>query len=379
MASAPEARRALHQGLLAALLGTGLFFLLFEVLLRLVGYDPEDTPYGYDPDLLGDFLADKRHMALHPHPADHTPYRFDTNAQGLRADRDYAVPKPAGVRRVLLLGDSFTFGPFVDNDRLMGEKLHHLLNQQAATDSFEVISAAMSGWTLIDQTEYLREKGLQLEPDLVVAVAYVNDIREFHAFFRAALSRQTYKRQGQSRLFRIQLFLRRYSATYYLLRDLKDTFDIAGAVAALPDTATHDYRPLWPSYLAEVDALAAILQTQSVPLLFVLIPESTYPTAPDWRTLNTAGPDSLATRLADADRTEGNRLLTTNAVLPLLRRELILRGIPYVDLLDQFARLQHSTDDFFLWPHDHHFSPTGHHFLAASLSAYLRRHPLTTP
>ena len=100
MASAPEARRALHQGLLAALLGTGLFFLLFEVLLRLVGYDPEDTPYGYDPDLLGDFLADKRHMALHPHPADHTPYRFDTNAQGLRADRDYAVPKPAGVRRV---------------------------------------------------------------------------------------------------------------------------------------------------------------------------------------------------------------------------------------------------------------------------------------
>ena len=379
MAPAPEEPRALRQGLLAALLGTGLFFLLLEVLLRLVGYAPEDTPYGYDPDLLGDFLANKRHTALHPPPADHTPYRFDTNAQGLRADRDYAVPKPAGVRRVLLLGDSFTFGPFVDNDRLVGEKLHELLNQQAAADSFEVVSAAMSGWTLLDQTEYLREKGLQLEPDLVVAVGYINDIREFHPFFRTALSRQTYVRQGQSRLFRAQLFLRRHSATYYLLRDLKDTFDIAGAVAALPDTAAHDYRPLWPRYLAEVDTLAAVLHARGIPLLFALIPESAHPTAPDWRALNTATPDSLAARLSGADRAEGNRLLTTNAVLPLLRRELTVRGIPYVDLLDQLARLQIFTADLFLWPRDHHFSPAGHRFLATSLSAYLRRHPLAAP
>ena len=116
MAPAPEEPRALRQGLLAALLGTGLFFLLLEVLLRLVGYAPEDTPYGYDPDLLGDFLANKRHTALHPPPADHTPYRFDTNAQGLRADRNYAVPKPAGVRRVLLLGDSFTKGSAFTGD-----------------------------------------------------------------------------------------------------------------------------------------------------------------------------------------------------------------------------------------------------------------------
>ena len=186
-------------------------------------------------------------------------------------------------------------------------------------------------------------------------------------------------RQGQSRLFRAQLFLRRHSATYYLLRDLKDTFDIAGAVAALPDTAAHDYRPLWPRYLAEVDTLAAVLHARGIPLLFALIPESAHPTAPDWRALNNATPDSLAARLSGADRAEGNRLLTTNAVLPLLRRELTVRGIPYVDLLDQLARMQIFTADLFLWPRDHHFSPAGHRFLATSLSAYLRRHPLAAP
>ena len=379
MTRACDRHHVLLQGLLAALLGTGLFFLLLESLLRLFGYAPEDTPYGYDPDRLGDFLANKRYTAIHPPPADHTPYRFDTNNQGLRADRNYAVPKPAGVRRVLLLGDSFTFGPFVDNDRIVSEKLHNLLNQRADADSFEVFSAAMSGWTLLDQTEYLSEKGLRLEPDLVVAVTYVNDIREFHAFFRAALSRQTYKQQGQSRLFRIQLFLRRHSAIYYLLRDIKNSFDIAGTVAALPDTTDQDYRPLWPRYLAEVDALAEVLETRDIPLLFALIPQSAHPATPDWSALNAATPDSLAARLARADRARGNQLLTSNAVLPLLRRELTRRGIPYVDLLDQFARLGRPAADLFLWPLDHHFSPAGHRFLATSLSDYLRRHPLAPP
>lgn len=374
-------RRALRQGLLAALLGTGLFFLGLETLLRLLGYSPEDIPYGYDPDLLGDFLPAKRHTALHSPPADHTPYRFDTNHQGFRADGDYAVPKPAGVRRVLMLGDSFAFGPFVDNHQLASAQLQILLNQQTRKDSFEVINAAMSGWTLIDQIEYLREKGLRLEPDLLAVAFYINDIREFHPFFRATLSRQAYKSQGQSPLFKTQLFLRRYSATYYLLRDIKDHFDIAATVATLPDTAAHDYRPFWPAYLDQTDALVTLLQERRIPLLFVLIPTSTYPTPPAWAAQNAMAPDSLATQLATADRTAGNRLLSSNALLPLLRRALTQRGIPYVDLLDQFARLAppSTSQDLYLWPHDHHLSRAGHRFLAEAIAAYLHRHPLLAP
>lgn len=373
--------RALRQGLLAALLGTGLFFFGLEVLLRLCGYSPEDTPYGYDPDLLGDFLPAKRHIALHPPPADHTPYRFDTNQQGLRADQDYAIPKPAGIRRILMLGDSFTFGPFVDNHQLASAQLQTLLNRATTADSLEVINAAMSGWTLIDQLEYLREKGLRLQPDLVAVAFYINDVREFHPFFRATLSRQAYQRQGQAPLFKIQLLLRRYSATYYLLRDIKDHFDIAAAVATVADTAKRDYRPFWPAYLEHIDTLNVLLQELQIPLLFVLIPESSYPTEPDWRSQNAAAVDSLVLRLENANRAEGNRLLNSNALLPLLRIALTQRGIAYVDLLDQFARLESASSlhDFYLWPQDHHLSPRGHRFTAEAVAAYLLRHPLLAP
>jgi lysophospholipase L1-like esterase len=92
-------------------------------------------------------------------------------------------------------------------------------------------------------------------------------------------------------------------------------------------------------------------------------------------------PDSLATQLATADRTAGNRLLSSNALLPLLRRALTQRGIPYVDLLDQFARLAppSTSQDLYLWPHDHHLSRAGHRFLAEAIAAYLHRHPLLAP
>ncbi|MEE3258367.1 MAG: hypothetical protein VX293_04075 [Candidatus Latescibacterota bacterium] len=57
-------RRALRQGLLAALLGTGLCSWASKPSGALVGY-------GYAPDLLGDFLPAKRHIAHHLPPAGH--------------------------------------------------------------------------------------------------------------------------------------------------------------------------------------------------------------------------------------------------------------------------------------------------------------------
>ena len=88
------------------------------------------------------------------------------------------------IHRLLLLGDSFTFGPFVDNHELTSAQLQTLLNKENTVALFEVVNAAMSGWTLIDPFEYLREKGLRLQPSIVSMSFYINDIREFNPFFR---------------------------------------------------------------------------------------------------------------------------------------------------------------------------------------------------
>jgi len=373
-------RSSFYQGLLAAAIGLGCFFFFLEALLRVVGYTPEDIPFGYRAELLGDLLANKRYTAGLPTPANRgptfSPYRVDTNAQGLRSDIEITKKKPAGVHRLLCLGDSFTFGPFVDNHETYAAQMQALLNA-ARGDSIQVINAGFSGWTLPDQLAYLREKGLALKPDLVLLQIYVNDVRELAPFFRSVLSRQTYIQQSQHPLFALQLFLRRYSSTYYLLRNLKDSIDMNRHIEALPAADEGDHRPYFEEYLSHVDTLNTLLKAREIPLLVVLVPEPT--PATEWPALAAANSDSLQRALVAASDIETQALLSSNALLPLLSAALTQRRIAHLSLPDVLARLAASaTDpqDIYLLPNDHHFSRYGHHILAQACVDYIARQQL---
>ncbi len=373
-------RSALYQGLLAAAIGLGFFFFFIEALLRFVGYIPEDTPFGYRADLLGDLLANKRYTAGLATPANRgptfSPYRIYTNAQGLRADIEITKEKPTGVRRLLCLGDSFTFGPFVDNHETYASQLQDLLNA-ARADSIQVINAGFSGWTLPDQLGYLKEKGLALNPDLVLLQIYINDVRELAPFFRSVLSRQTYIQQSQHPLFPLQLFLRRHSAAYYLLRNIKDGIDMTHHIELLPTEDESDYRPYFDAYLAHIDELKTLLAARAIPLMVVLVPEPA--AAADWPMLAATHADSLQRVLAAASRAEANSLLSSNTLLPLVSAALTQRRIAHLSLPAILARLSVDATDpqaIYLLPNDHHLSRYGHRIVARACAAYIERQHL---
>lgn len=93
------------------------------------------------------------------------------NAQGLR-DVDRPVEKPAGTRRVLVLGDSFTFGA-VPFEQGFPRQLAGLL------PGVDVVNAGVPGWTTWQQAAWLRRDGLRYGPDVVVVALFVgNDIEE---------------------------------------------------------------------------------------------------------------------------------------------------------------------------------------------------------
>ena len=385
MSRAPTRRlRATLQGLIAMSVGLGLFCLLLESVLRLAGYVPDDEPYGYDPGLLGDLQPDKRYVAglrtaVYQGPT-FSPYRLDTNSHGLRGDADIEVPKPSALRRILMLGDSFTFGAFLDNHETASAQLQDFLNRDSAAP-VEVINAGMLGWTLVDQREYLREKGLRLEPDLVIVQFFVNDIAELTPHFRKLFGREHYRRQSTVPLFRLQLFLRRYSATYYLMRDLKNRFDVDRQLASRPDSTAWDCRPHWREYLDGVEQLDAYLRERDIGLLYVLTPECPGPDpwTADWSAWTQVSVDSVLHRLETADQLDANRILSSNYLLPLLRAELAQRSIPCVDLLAVFASLPEPSGvpkALYLVPQDRHISRFGNVILAQAVAVHIQRHTL---
>jgi lysophospholipase L1-like esterase len=102
-------------------------------------------------------------------------YLGASNSLGFR-DREHAVAKPAGVYRIVVLGDSIAAGLHVErNEDVFPPILERLLVRGGL--SAEVINLAVSGYNTQQEVEMLREKGLQYHPDLVV-VAYTMSSRE---------------------------------------------------------------------------------------------------------------------------------------------------------------------------------------------------------
>lgn len=97
------------------------------------------------------------------------------NSRGLR-DREYAFAKPAGTKRILALGDSYTWGYGVGDEELYTE----VLERAAARDgrAVEVLNAGVSGWGTDQEYLFFREEGIRYEPDIVVVTFFFNDLFE---------------------------------------------------------------------------------------------------------------------------------------------------------------------------------------------------------
>jgi lysophospholipase L1-like esterase len=96
------------------------------------------------------------------------------NEIGMRGP-DRALAKPPGVRRVLILGDSFAAGYYAEEHETLRARLETLLNGRAG-GGVEVLNAGVPGYST-DQ-EYLQylERGRELEPDAVVVMLFCNDL-----------------------------------------------------------------------------------------------------------------------------------------------------------------------------------------------------------
>jgi len=102
-----------------------------------------------------------------------TPIRI--NSLGLR-DREYG-PKPSGVRRVLVLGDSITAGYGVREESTFVKIAERKLNENDPKHRWEIVNAGVPGYSTEQELELLRAVGRELEPNTVLVAFYTgNDL-----------------------------------------------------------------------------------------------------------------------------------------------------------------------------------------------------------
>lgn len=117
-------------------------------------------------------------------PFEHIPGRrielynteIKTNSLGMRAERDYSIPKPEHTKRILVLGDSTTFGWGVDFRDTYPYLLEKLLNEDSSV-RYEVINAGVGNYNSSAELEALK-KMISLDPDIIILGYYINDPEE---------------------------------------------------------------------------------------------------------------------------------------------------------------------------------------------------------
>lgn len=96
--------------------------------------------------------------------------RVTISEQGLR-NPPVTVPKPPGIRRVLCVGDSFTFGWGVEYDECWCHRIEALLGP-----GVETINLGVPGYNSSQQMRLLEVVGLPFEPDVVVVLYNDTDL-----------------------------------------------------------------------------------------------------------------------------------------------------------------------------------------------------------
>ena len=164
-------RRALFAAIALCIGGVIAGGLLELGVLLLIGEQPKfprhvvGAPFGLR---VNEPNAQYRHKS-----ADVTVW-FQINAQGMRADRDFARAKPPGTLRIVSLGDSFTVGYEVDAQDTFSSVLESRL--RATGLSVEVMNAGVSGYSNAEECLYLERELFAYSPDLVLVSFFVNDL-----------------------------------------------------------------------------------------------------------------------------------------------------------------------------------------------------------
>lgn len=98
-----------------------------------------------------------------------------TNSLGFRDTREYSLAKPPGTFRILVLGDSVTFGHGALHETSYPYLLEQRLREWRPDVNWQVWNLGVPGYNTAQELAYLREVGERYAPDLVIVGVFPND------------------------------------------------------------------------------------------------------------------------------------------------------------------------------------------------------------
>ncbi len=148
------------------------------------------------------------------------------NSLGFRDRQEYSLEKPAKTFRIIVLGDSVTFGHGTLDDTTYPYLLEQRLKKWRPDVAWEVWNLGVPGYNTGQELAYLEQIGPRADPDLVIVGFYPNDFSGDNAPAsrgRLARTMTPLLRSAQKNLYSFEFYKRAFlTARFRLLTSKED-------------------------------------------------------------------------------------------------------------------------------------------------------------
>jgi lysophospholipase L1-like esterase len=185
------------------------------------------------------------------------------NPQGLRDERPIG-PKQPGERRLLVLGDSITFGARVRTEETYCRRLEDAL--AAAGQPWHVLNAGVTGYDAGQEADWLELFGLRLQPDAIAIGFCINDL--------LPTDRSEWRRHYAAN--RVVQWLNEHSITFYSLQ--RTLYRLAVRVPRYlskrkPEPSIDEVTDQgWPEVENAYRRIAARARERNLPVFLIIFP-----------------------------------------------------------------------------------------------------------
>ena len=337
--SSRTSRIARNLAALAA--GILVSFLVGEVIIRLLPHRwvPELSPVQARPIYLGGMARESDNPRLFYELAPES--RAGINSAGYRGP-EYPEEKPAGVKRIVGVGNSTLFGVGVDEEDGYLRRVETLLSKNGAAP-VQVINLAVPGYNTPQELEMLRVRGFTFDPDLVILGYDHNDPAPILGRRRPPMPEDYGRNVLRSELVRY-LLRKSYSRPQIHLRRRVDGHVTGG--------------PGWDSHFEALAELSRVCSERNVPVLVVVY-------------------DAMIHR-EDKEKSRHYRLL--HKPFESFRKDHGFYVVDCYDLFQGYMEMHDVENVQALWlsvePRDAHPTPEGHQLIAEAAVAVIQQNGL---
>jgi lysophospholipase L1-like esterase len=125
-----------------------------------------------DKDLYVELIPDMHVMC----PRGNKTIYIDINSKGFR-DKEFSINKSSNTIRILAMGDSFTYGWYVNLNDTWPKKLEYLLNEKTNNGTnFEVLNLGIPGYDIWNVANLFAKKAYKYNPDAIIITFIENDV-----------------------------------------------------------------------------------------------------------------------------------------------------------------------------------------------------------